>query len=64
MTVITVGELSKMISAEIINCSSVHFYDIESAVDYIKQNIPKDTKIFLKASRSMKFEKIIEELNT
>ena len=30
--------------------------------DYVKQNITKDTRIFLKASRSMKFERIIESL--
>ena len=57
--VITIGNLSENISSEIKNCKSVHFKDIESAVDYIKQNISKDTTIFLKASRSMKFERII-----
>lgn len=58
-TVITIGELSENISQEIKKCESVHFKDIEKAVDYIKQNIQKDSKIFLKASRSMKFERII-----
>ena len=61
-TVITIGELSKNISDRIKNCKGVNFKDIESAVDYIKQNISKNTKIFLKASRSMKFERIIEML--
>lgn len=61
-TVITIGELSKNISNEIKNCESVHFENIEGAVDYIKQNISKNTKIFLKASRSMKFERIIDSL--
>jgi len=62
-TVITIGELSKNISDEITKCKNTHFDEIEPAVDYIKQNIPKDTTIFLKASRSMKFERIIEKLN-
>lgn len=61
--VITIGELSENISKEIKNCQGVNFKDIESAVEYIKQNISKDSKIFLKASRSMKFEDIIEDLN-
>lgn len=61
-TVITIGELSKNISDEIKNCKGVNFKDIESAVDYIKQNISKDTTIFLKASRSMKLEALIEDL--
>ncbi len=61
-TVVTIGELSENISNEIKNCKSVHFKNIEEAVDYIRQNISKDTKIFLKASRSMKFERIIENL--
>ncbi len=62
-TVITIGELSENISREIKNCKGVNFKDLESAVEYIKQNISKDSKIFLKASRSMKFEKIIDSLN-
>lgn len=61
-TIITVGELSKNISDEIKNCKSTHFTNIPQTIDYIKQNISKNTKIFLKASRSMKFERIIEEL--
>lgn len=61
-TVITIGELSKNISDEIKKCNGTHFSEIPQAVDYIKQNISKDSKIFLKASRSMKFERIIEEL--
>ena len=62
-TVITIGALSENISEEIKNCRSIHFEDISQAVKFIKQNIPKDSKIFLKASRSMKFEKIIDNLN-
>ena len=61
-TVITIGSLSQYITNEITNCAKVHFSEIPQAVDFIKQNIPKDTKIFLKASRSMRFEQVIELL--
>ena len=61
-TVITIGELSKNISDEIKNCNSVHFSDIPSAIEFIKNNISNNSKIFLKASRSMKFERVIEGL--
>ena len=53
--VITIGKLSK-------NIAEPNFETIEEGVDYIKNNVPKSTKIFLKASRSMKFENIIEQL--
>ena len=53
--IITVGYLSK-------NIAEPNFETVEEVVEYIKNNIPKDTKLFLKASRSMKFEKIIELL--
>ena len=54
-------KLSKYITDGVTNCPAKHFETIEQAVDYIKN---KDTKVqlFLKASRSMKFERIIEEL--
>jgi len=58
--VISIGNLSEYITDEIPN--SVHFLTVEEAVQYIKSNISKKTKIFLKASRSMKFEQIIELL--
>ena len=61
-TVITIGELSKNISDAITNCTSVHFDTIEAAISYIKSNIKSEYKLFLKASRSMKFERIIELL--
>lgn len=57
--VITVGTLSKNISN---NCNGKHFNNIEEASKYIKKHVNKSTKIFLKASRSMKFEQIIEML--
>ena len=53
--IITIGNLSK-------NVAEPNFATIEEAVEYIKNNISKNTKLFLKASRSMKFEKIIELL--
>jgi len=62
VTVITIGQLSKNITDNIKNCKIAHFADIEQGVDYIKNNISKNSKIFLKASRSMKFERIIEDL--
>ena len=61
-TVISIGTLSKNITDNIKNCTSAHFGKIEDAVNYIKENIPKNKKLFLKASRSMKFEKIIETI--
>lgn len=61
-TIITIGNLSKNISNAIKNCKSIHFETIEEAVNYIKSNITQDKKLFLKASRSMKFENIIKEL--
>ncbi len=51
--ILTVGSLSKYIAKP-------NFETIEDAVEYMKNNISRNTKIFLKASRSMKFEKFIE----
>ena len=53
--VITIGSLSK-------NIAEPNFKTIEEAIEYIKKQVSKDTKIFLKASRSMKFERIIDLL--
>ncbi len=58
---ITVGSLAKII-AENTNWQSVCFGDTVTAAEYIKNNLPKNTTILLKASRSLKFEKIIEEM--
>ena len=58
-TVISIGSLSKNITDA---CSGVHFDTVEETVDFIRKNVSKDKKIFLKASRSMKFERIIKEL--
>ena len=60
--VLTVGNLSKNISDKVKNCDSRHFDTISEVVEFIKNNIDKSSKIFLKASRSMKFERIISEL--
>lgn len=60
--VLSIGNLSKYITDEVKKCYSKHFETIEDAVDFIKNNVIKRRKIFLKASRSMKFERIIEEL--
>lgn len=58
-TVISIGSLSENITDA---CGGVHFGTVEEAVDFIRKNVSKDKKIFLKASRSMKFERIIKEL--
>jgi len=60
--IFSIGPLSKNITDSITNCKTQHFDEIESAVEYIKTNIPKDSILFLKASRSMKFENIISDL--
>ena len=58
--ILTVGNLSKNISEA---CNGKHYNDIESVVEYIKTDVSKTSKIFLKASRSMKFENIITILS-
>ena len=61
--IISVGNLSKYITDNIKSCKTKHFGTTEEAANYIKNNINKNSKIFLKASRSMKFEKIIDNLS-
>lgn len=58
--ILSVGKLSQNISNA---CNGIHFDNIDSVVEYIKNNVSKNTKIFLKASRSMKFENIISLLS-
>ena len=58
--VISIGTLSKNITDNITKCETKHFNTIEDAVIYLQKNTEKGSNIFLKASRSMKFEKIIE----
>ena len=55
---ITVGNLAKEISE--INSNSVNFDDNIKAAEYILENTQKNSTVFLKASRSMKFEQIAE----
>lgn len=62
--IITVGNLAKEI-AEIVKEKNIFAVSLENnsqAVEYIKNNIEKDNTIFLKASRSMKFEEILNGL--
>ena len=56
--ILSIGNLSRNITDEIDKCLSLHFSTIEDACNYISSNV-KNAKIFLKASRSMKFERII-----
>ena len=60
--VLSIGNLSENITNEIKKCYSKHFNNVEDSVEFIKDNVVKNRKIFLKASRSMKFERIIDEL--
>lgn len=59
---ITVGDLAKHI-AENTKHQSVSFVDNKDVANYILNNVEKGTTILFKASRSMKFEEIIKELN-
>lgn len=59
--VLTIGELAKHINP--INKKTFHFDNKKDLVDFIKKNLPKGSNILLKASRFMKFEEIIEELD-
>ncbi len=56
---LTVGTLARHIAR---NCTldSVEFENNEQCAKYIMENVEKNTTILLKASRSMKFEQIIE----
>ena len=62
--IISIGTLSKNITDAISKCETQHFDSTEDAVPYIKENVQPSMMLFLKASRSMKFERIIEELNS
>ena len=59
VSVLTVGHLAKNISDEIKTCFTKHFDSNQEAARYILANIKIGTTIFLKASRSMKFEEIL-----
>lgn len=60
--ILTVGNASKNISDEIKVCFTKHFKTNEDVARYILANIEIGTTIFLKASRSMKFEEILTYL--
>lgn len=60
--ILTVGTLSQSISNAITNCFTKHFKTNEDVARYILDNIEIGTTIFLKASRSMKFEEILAYL--
>ena len=59
--VLTVGNLAKYINPK--NLKTVHFETKHELCDFIKNNLPKGSNLLLKASRFMKFEEILEELN-
>ena len=61
--ILSVGALAKNITNEITKVYSKNFDAVEDVVKYIKSEIKSSSKIFLKASRSEKFERIIEILN-
>lgn len=62
VSLITVGTLAKYI-AQNTQHESESFRGNKGVADYILKNFKKGTNILFKASRSMKFEEIIEELN-
>ena len=61
---ITVGELAEEIAKKVSEKSvwAKSFNDNVTAGLYILENVEIGTTIFLKASRSMKFEEIIEKI--
>ena len=59
--IFTLGEFAKHIQPK--NLKTKHFKTKEDLVNYIKTHLKEGTNILLKASRFMKFEEIIEELN-
>lgn len=60
--VLTVGELSKEISKKITNCVTKNFENITQAAEYILKNKNIGNILFFKASRSMKFEEMINKI--
>ena len=61
--IISIGNLSKNITDAVTKCAVYHFDTIDDAVVFLKKNIQPPVKLFLKASRSMKFENIISGLS-
>lgn len=62
VTILSAGNLSKYITNMITNYPARHFETLKDAAEYIKININKNETLFLKASRSMKFENLITYL--
>ncbi len=62
LQILTVGNLAKEISDEIKVCYTQNFKTTEDVARYILANIKNGTTIFLKASRAMKFEEILNYL--
>ena len=62
--VITVGNLAKKIAEKVAEngIPTASFENNCQATRYILENVEKNSTIFLKASRSMKFEEILNEL--
>ncbi|MCM1264701.1 MAG: UDP-N-acetylmuramoyl-tripeptide--D-alanyl-D-alanine ligase [Candidatus Gastranaerophilales bacterium] len=60
--ILTVGELSKNIAENVSVCFTKSFENNTDISRYILDNIEIGTTIFLKASRSMKFEEILTHL--
>lgn len=60
--ILTVGDLAKHISDNITVCFTKNFNTNDEISVYILNKIQKGATIFLKASRSMKFENILENL--
>jgi len=57
---ISVGKLAKITAEEINNLPKKSFDTTEEGAEFLISVMDKDTLIFLKASRGMKFEKILE----
>ena len=57
---VSVGKLAKITAKEVLNVDKKSFETVEEAAEFLPQIIDKDTLVFLKASRGMKFEKILE----
>lgn len=61
-TILTVGNLAKNINLELEQFKSMHFTTNEDVADYLLKNKNVGNILFLKASRSMKFEQIINQI--
>ncbi len=59
--VLTTGDLAKYIHPDNLNVR--HFETKQELVNFMKENLRKGSNVLIKASRFMKFEEIIEELN-